>query len=238
MQTETLPAHFRLAPSSSKRWLACPGSAVADLPDESRPESEAGTIGHNAAQAWLDDPQLFKPLFLVESQVYAAVLPLLGKSRADEVALATTYYCEYVASIPGHRITETKIKHATIPDFGGTVDTIVLPTPQQPPILDIVDFKSGYWPVAIKDNSQMMSYIALARQEFPGFKTYRATIVQPRKAKAIDTAMWSAGEIDAFELLVSIAGRSKKIVAGDWCRFCPLKPGCEKGQAYSRRAGW
>ena len=33
MSDTTPTSHYRLAPSSSSRWLECPGSALAELPD-------------------------------------------------------------------------------------------------------------------------------------------------------------------------------------------------------------
>ena len=61
----TAPAHARLAPSASKRWMACPGSIrmTANLPRTTSEYAELGTAAHllfemcmrldDAPEAWL-----------------------------------------------------------------------------------------------------------------------------------------------------------------------------------------
>jgi hypothetical protein len=234
------PAHYRLAPSSSSRWLACPFSAQDNLPDTAGPPAKAGTIGHKHADHWLErnrDHSKFNPLWLLETEVFDAVAPLVGKSKGDDIAMATTTYAAYVAALPGEHVYETKIAHNAIKDFGGTVDTAIIDRKES--TLGVADFKSGYWEVAAKGNTQLQSYLVLARQQFGHFQNYTATIVQPRVKKPIKTASFSGAELDAFEGLVKIASKSDRIQSGQHCRFCPLRPNCFEGQKYAAtQEGW
>lgn len=232
------PKHYRHAPSGSSRWLPCPFSAQDDLPDTAGPPAKAGTIGHKHADGWLTlnrDPSKFNPLWLLETETFDCVAPLVGPSQGDDIARATVTYAEYVAKLPGEHIYETKIAHDSIPTFGGTVDTAIVNRRK----LGVADFKSGYWEVQAKGNTQGQCYLVLARQEFGDFDEYEFTIVQPRVKNPIKTASFTGAELDAFEGLVKIAAKSDRKQSGEHCRFCPLRPDCFEGQKYAaNKTGW
>ncbi len=228
MDTEKLPAHARLSPSSSKRWLACPGSARWDLPDSTNPASQAGDVGHDLADSYLRSDDLFKDLSLLEDEVFEQVQAHLDVDKAAEIAKAVGFYIETVEKYTKGATSvsfENKLFHEWIPDFYGTIDCAIY-TPGAEYELTIVDLKTGTYKVPAKNNTQLQSYACLARQEYPTDNFVRCVICQDRVYAKPQVAYFSPDELDAFESRVDKAGRSDELVAGSHCRFCPIQSGC------------
>lgn len=217
------PEHYRWGPSSSKRLLACPGSiAAADLPDDTNPAAEAGTVGHHSAENSLNDKGLYLPA-LLDHEVYIGASEHVDDVKSAEVAQATVDYVEYVNSLDGIKHHEVKVEHDYIPDFGGTIDTVVIHKNG----ITIVDLKTGTGKVPAKNNTQLQCYSILARQEFPA-KNVTGVIVQSRVYKKPQVAKYDHPTLDALEGQIENTIDSPVRIAGDHCYFCPLKPTCEE----------
>lgn len=225
------PAHYRLSSSGSSRWLVCHWSAQHDLPDTSGPAAQAGTITHDLACAYLRGR--IESTFELENEVYERTNRLLP-NRSRDIARAASSYVEYVTNRVGTKVYETKIEHAGIPDFGGTIDAAIL----DGVCLSVVDLKTGTWRVAAENNTQLMSYLCLARQIYPQATEFVGTIIQPITNKNPKTASFSGAELDIFEKQVKIASTSDKKQTGFHCRFCPLRPKCVEGTEYANERGW
>lgn len=231
------PAHYRLSPSSSKRWLACPHSQWAGE-GEPHVTAAAGTAVHELSEQWLLDPSPYKPLFLLEQTAFVECERHLAgtkyASNAAAIAAAGPAYVSTVTSLDGKLITETKLKHPQIADFGGTLDTCVVGDR-----LTIVDLKTGKFPVYPTD-PQLLCYALLAREEHDWADAVHVVIVQPRAFKEPQKAKISRRQMDVFERRVQKAAVSDEVVPGQHCRFCPFltKKECKPGVTYARSQGW
>lgn len=225
------PAHYRLSPSSASRWLVCPHSAQEGLPDTAGPAAKAGTIAHELSCAYLKGE--IETLLELEDEIYVGTRKFLLDKAAD-CARYASQYVQYVENLGGTKVFETKIEHAGIPDFGGTIDTAVL----DGTCLSVADLKTGKWRVGVENNPQIMSYLCLARQLFPQATEFKGTIVQPSAYKKPQTATFTKNQLDIFEQQVKIAGKSDRIQSGEHCRFCPLRPQCDEGKRYAKDKGW
>lgn len=161
----------------------------------------------------------------LEDTVFTGARKLVATHDAAEIASAAVTYTEYVRDretpVCSPPVLEQKIKHATIPDFGGTVDCILFDGDR----LHIVDLKTGRWPAHAE---QLACYALLARQEYPR-RFVAATIVQPRAndGQTLRNFLWDSYDLDKFEDRVRRAAESDDLVAGPHCRFCTLRPTCK-----------
>lgn len=210
------PAHYRLSPSSSKRWLNCPGSAQNNLPDRETDASREGTLAHAMGYSWLTHTPLDS-----EQQ---AELKKLTQEQQHEMEDFVEVYTDFVVDLPGEKRYEVKLASKTIPDFGGTIDTLRI----DGDLLHTVDLKYGFGRVYAEDNKQLLSYLCLAREYFPKVKRFSGTIVQPRLQNGlIDTAEFTKEQLDEHLIAVMEASESDEFVAGDWCQWCPLLINCD-----------
>jgi hypothetical protein len=227
---ENLPDHARLAPSSAKRWLKCPGSAQWDLPNSSNPASIAGDIGHDLADAYLKSDDPLKDLLFLEDDVYEQVCHHVDEDKAAGIARAVSVYVETVEKYSEGALSckyEEKVVHKWIEDFFGTIDCSVY-TPGAEYELTIVDLKTGTYKVPAKSNPQLKAYACLARQGLDLEDPVRVVICQDRVYAKPQVAYFTQDELDKFELEVDVAGRSDLLVPGnDQCFFCPLRFTCE-----------
>ena len=165
LDTNEGPDHFSLSPSQAKRWLECPGSRF--IPDERPPGPAAarGSVLHELAANILYDyiggrVDLGSEEFWNTSPDHATLRP----------------YIEFCISLKGDWLIEQKIQHPKLHNFGGTLDFVAL-TPQS---AYVVDLKTGRHPVSAQNNSQLLSYLTLARAEWPSLELFMGVIVQVR----------------------------------------------------------
>lgn len=218
-----MPAHFRLAPSSSHRWINCPGSARTDLPNESSEAAERGTLAHKIAE-----------LTLKGETWPVDVLVAFGELTDDEqteMMDGVQLFVDFVTGIPGQLHSEQQIANLYIEDNGGTIDITVVTDDT----IHVVDFKYGVMFVPCKGNTQVGNYLILAKQKFPGRTKFLGSIVQPRVLDGrIETQSFSIDELNAIESDIISASEDDTLHAGEWCKWCPLLVHCDTAYAKAR----
>jgi hypothetical protein len=244
-----VPAHAVLSPSSSERWIACPGSvaAAAQVPGKTAGKyAMQGTAAHSLLEMCLrldQDPKRFtgheiEPGFPVDDDM------------SDAVECAMEFVREEMRANPRLKLhIEKRVKIGPLigldnGELEGTADIIL----EDGRICMVVDYKhgSGVY-VEVKNNSQLRLYAAGARNYLgkPYFK-YRTVIIQPRlyakNGRAVRDDHFPESELvhwlkhtvrpSAHAALTPNARR----VAGDWCRWCPANGRCREYATYSASA--
>lgn len=196
--------HSELSPSSSSRWLACPGSVRRTR------ELKAGLLAA-ANQAPLDEEMatLLRAIIADESdaaeegtdahELAALCLSLdvdavgfIGKTLPngndvdDEMADSVQQYLDYVRALPGDHLVEDWLDLSRVTgekDGGGTGDHVALTRDA----IYVTDFKYGRTPVEIVGNTQTRCYAAGALQRqregngpFGAPERVVMAVVQPR----------------------------------------------------------
>lgn len=229
--------HSILSPSSCKRWVNCPPSALLNHQAERTTSeyAEEGTLAHAVAEEELKhrllDPSLGREVTPVDS---------VPEDMREYVA----EYVNYVAQLPAcavyieHRVDLTHL-HA---DTFGTVDAAVV-TPDG--ALHVCDLKYGQGVrVDAKDNYQLMLYAHGLVQELESLELYQINsvvlhIIQPRlehisvhELTINELNAWFGTEVrPAAALAVKGEGDRK---AGDHCRFCAARARCRAASDHAQ----
>jgi len=215
-----------MSPSSSSRWLKCPGSLHVEAPEsEGKKAARIGTLGH-----YLVERELC-PETPIDSDL-EDLYDSLSESQVEDLEDKVAFCVEFIDSVDSDvKLYETKIQSDLIEEHGGTVDVIAYNSRTH--ALHVIDFKFGRVKVDSEDNTQIQCYINLARQLFPDAVEFYGTIVQPLAGEP-HTATFSAETLDAHMAAVLEASISKEFHAGDHCKWCPALSMCETAAAYLR----
>ena len=225
--------HALLSPSSSKEWLNCPPSAIAqsNFKDNTNKAEVEGTIAH-ALGAWKID----KNLRGIEGQK--------PQNVGEEMEAATETYYNYVRGLytaataqfgDAEIMTEQKLDiTAYIPEGTGTADCMIIAGGN----LDIIDFKFGSEvEVDGVGNTQMRLYALGALAKEYDIKTIHMAIVQPRLGGVKEGGVMTADELKQWgveiakpQAALAYAGKGERL-AGDWCKLCRAKYGCSAWKA-------
>jgi len=228
----TAKAHAKhRPPSSAKRWLSCPATAqIMHLyPNESTEASLKGDFWHEV----MEDTIRFNHV-----PVYAE--PDVAEAMLDLLEYVQRRYSEMRG--PVQIYTEVTLK---IPETGevGTVDIILVGAVE----IEIIDEKSGYVPVNVRMNAQMLTYLCGALAEYGQKKKRIVTIHQPnydhidgsiRSYEVSDDDLeWFRGEIS-----YSLANDGE-FKAGTHCKdtYCPHRGTCAHFMDYVKNdlsLGW
>ena len=240
--------HAVLSPSSSERWLACPGSVAAQAaitePDVGNAASKDGTVAHGLLEVCLMFG--FQPQELLgESLGLGDDMPPVVQHMIDGVQHALDYVEEYldfygrenVMVLPEHRVYIGSMIGVGDDVCNGTSDIQLVHRDHT--WLVTFDYKHGVVPVEAKDNTQMLLYTLGGIKEHGKFKNYKNVICQPRAAKrrTIDEVEYKNGRLTMF---IQEASRAAQValspnaprVAGPHCRFCKASSNC---QTFRRR---
>lgn len=223
MSTHAPTAHARLAPSSSKRWLACPGSALAEMPEVENVYGgrEEGTNAHEwAAKVLTCDATL-------------------GEVPAEAQKDVSLFVDHVLANQAEQCYVEQQWASKSIPEFFGTIDCLLIDGTRAA----IYDFKTGKWDVQATDNKQLLCYAAIVAEHFE-IDEFFGVIIQPNsksvKGRQPKVAEFTPAEVANHRIQVAKAAVSTELVAGDHCLFCPLLQAgqCQVGREHSDKNGW
>ncbi len=192
---------YKLRPSGSSRWLACPGSLVLEdtVPQEKRNDMVAaytGTAAHqilewcvkgqHRADKYLgtevevfdEDQQEFPFSAKVDEKMVAAVNFFLDEvGEPDSVTRGTVY-------------SEIEMEHSELPTLRGTADYFRFDEEEGHGVL--ADLKNGTSIVQVKNrageiNTQLLSYACLLFDKFEKLETLTIAIIQPNGKTKLKT---------------------------------------------------
>ena len=222
---DSLPAHFYLAPSSSSRWINCPGSLreAAAYPDEAGEAAAIGTLGHYLVEIDILDQPLAQP----QREFLESLSDEVRKRLIDHVDICVALVNEIDAKV---KLYETKIQSDLLEEHGGTVDVIAF----DGETLHVIDFKFGRVLVDHEDNAQIKCYLVLARQMFPEAKRFKGSIIQPVFSREMRTHEYTEAELLDHEAKVLEASITDHLKAGDHCLYCPALIACKEAARHLR----
>lgn len=221
-------AHSILGPSSSERWMNCPGSV---LQPGSSPQTEyaaEGTAAHELSK-WVRETG--KPA----SDWKGTILTVgdysfkVGKPMIDSV----TTFVEGEALVPGAPLIEDMVAYEElVPGGFGTLDGGKL----EDWLCTLTDFKHGTGvKVFAKLNSQLMLYALGTYFKYKWiyeFGQFVLRISQPRLRHSENFEIslghllqWGYDVVRPAAKLAMTPGAP--IVAGSWCKFCKIRMTCQ-----------
>lgn len=225
MQKNENKSHAKLSASGSHRWLACPGSVLAEsfFEDSSSIYTEEGTAMHLLAE------------YCFETGVIAA--DCIGQTFNNVVMTAENCshvqtYIDYILSLPHqHLMIEQKVDFSPwVPDGFGTCDAILINDND----LHVIDFKSGRSHVDVNMNTQGLLYALGAYNDFSmlfNLDFVVIHIVQPRanninffEINVKDLLIW-AEEIRP-KALATLEPTPIRTPGSKQCQFCKAKKTC------------
>lgn len=196
--------HAKFAPSASSRWIPC--NASVDFVDDAEPGDAAqfGTEVH----AWIAAGGGLYPDNWTPEQRGDAALCLI----------------EWRNHVPTTAQSEVRLVSKSWPELlFGTIDTLWA---DDRDCANLADLKTGLRGVNANDNSQLMVYAFLVSENFPHFKSFNCTIVQPRR-QYVESSHYTLAQIQAFGKRIAAAIDSQpRFSAGSHCEFCPGRDVC------------
>lgn len=221
------------APSGAKRWLGCPQSAYI-TPMYPNDETDASTKG----DYWHD---------VMETTIMFGVVPAnLEPDLDDAMVTLLEYVLKRFEEMGGRGKVRVYVEvQLDIPETGefGTAD-IVLVSDRE---IEIIDLKSGYVPVHVRLNAQMMVYLLGCIAKYGERKKYTIGVFQPNYDHIdgpIRTDTVTAEDVEWMrgEIRYSIEN-ADLCIAGKHCKetYCPHRGACEPFHNYCRTdlaLGW
>lgn len=234
------PAHSPLGPSSSDRWIACPGSVLATqhLPDEDTEFSILGTAAHSLAESCRAKRRYASEYLHNKIEVPLVTGEVALISVDQQMVDGVQAFMDYVDSLPGDDYNEERVYYTEyVPDGFGTMDCAKTTWNE----CWIVDFKYGEGvKVFAEENSQLMLYALgfyLKYGWLYDIKSFNLHIFQPRLDHidkwAIDVpGLLKWADVTAGYQALRALRPGAPFAAGDWCQFCKLRRKCEvRGKA-------
>jgi DNA polymerase len=222
LKPSTGAAHAPLAPSAAHRWMACPGSVMAERLAPPSPVSsfaEEGAEAHRIfAECLLNSvpvAALTKDAALIDPLRHALFL------AADVIAGRRFLVEQRLEPLPG------------LPKVWGTADVVVFD--QHDRVVAIIDLKFGAGIAVEADAIQLQIYALLAAQQYgaspDGISVY---IVQPRREHVrgpLRSHHLTTGDLGRLVSQLNAAVQATEApdaprITGSWCRFCAAAASC------------
>jgi hypothetical protein len=221
-------AHARLSPSGSKKWFACSGSITLEepIPNVATTYSDDGTCMHEVAAWCLTEHRRAKQRI----GDYVAVSrpgeePVRKVQFTEDMADLVQGYVDAMrlCSIGNAYWVEQRVDFSEfcgVPGQFGTADFIVFN--DRDGELAVYDLKTGYTPVEVEGNSQLMTYAlgTLAKlrdgdhddlagiepvmnafkwaRRLRGIKTIRLGVYQPRVSEGVQESVITLEQLEEF----------------------------------------
>lgn len=238
-----------LRPSSSKRWMTCPGSAVYSLmvdPDKSSSAALEGSEAHAYAERLGEFANALGPFFGGDPVLLHGAAEELRQEEPEEML---GHVVDYVAACFAKAVEygqlnfwfELRLEMPFLSPGGkGTADFVAY-NPEGGAVF-IGDLKYGAGiRVPAQGNYQLMTYLraAIGFLEKSGFKVDRSKmtmgIFQPRIVYGWQTHTLSEEEFSEFcdkqdAALAEAKSDSPSFKASEECRFCPARGHCPELQ--------
>ncbi len=230
---ELLQEHSPVGPSSSHRWLECPGSVLLtkDMPDTDSIYAAEGTFAHYVSELARRDNN--------PASKYIGLKSECGRFTVDKpFADAIQEFLNYVNQFHGDKFFEYRVSYdAWVPGGFGTADDINM----SDNLCRITDLKFGTGvKVFAKEDPQLKLYALGVFQELGhlyDIDNFVLAIHQPRldhieewEVSIQDILLWAENVIrPAAEIALRPDAPFK---AGSHCRWCPAKGSC------AHRARW
>jgi hypothetical protein len=228
--------HSILGPSSSERWMNCPGSVLAPGVAKQTEYAAEGTAAHELSK-WVRETGKPASDWKGTTLVVGDFQFKVGKPMIDSVQT----FVDDVSKIPGDAYFEKMVHYEHwVPGGFGTGDDFRL----EDGLCTVTDFKHGQGvQVFAKDNSQLRLYalgLTTTLSWLYEFDRFVLKIAQPR-LRHFEEWEVSLGHLNqwAYDVVRPAAKMAMTpgapIVAGEWCKFCKLKQTCETRQEYKTR---
>lgn len=243
MNKNDKPAHAKLSPSASKRWMNCPGSVrlIETLQIKDKPTKYAaeGTIAHKICELSLRENK--NPIDYLGTKHEADGFSFTVTKDMVEACNVYVDYIRQELEVDGTEI-EIEVKcpltSLEIPGLdGGTSDCVLINRSIK--TISVIDYKHGSG-VAVEadNNTQLMQYglgaILKYLNEESEAQDYlvEMTVVQPRaihkkgpirtwSTSAISLVVWGE-DILAERAKATLEPDAPLIPSEDACRFCPV----------------
>lgn len=246
-------AHAKLSPSSSARWMSCPGSVVLTdgAPRTSSSYADEGTAAHFLASECLTlgegaERFLGRSISITDEGAGWATISttndfLVDADMVKHVQVYLDYIYSLVGALQGTLFVEVPLPlHDITGEVGaqGTADAVILAGDE----IIVVDLKYGRGEeVQAEDNSQLLLYACAARRQFElanPFQTARLAICQPRVSSLSSEWACTVEYLDDFEAEVaSAASTAWRMLSAEIppafspeekaCRWCAAKATCQ-----------
>lgn len=239
-------AHSSLGPSSSHRWLTCPGSVARTLGVVNRdtPASLRGTRGHELVELALrwryaEDREGRWDVLVDDLRAWGRDHPD-ATDFVELCGLAEKCYWSVAAcvdSLPDDRqvLIEQRVEvPGTEGHVFGTADVIAYS--RTAGVVCVLDHKFGVQRVAVNDNPQLKLYglgaLALVDPEAEWVREVRTSIQQPAYEPVQHTATYTTKEMLRFGGWVSAKVEAALDPAAPvrpgeaQCRWCPVRDSC------------
>ena len=244
-------AHSKIGASSAHRWINCPGSnnLIAQLGAENTSSEYAdwGSCAHLLAE---ENLKMFKMFDLITEDAIGRPSVAVGKTKIidgteitidqEMVDVVVKYIVEIKKMMAADKVNwpslmvETGFELTQIdPEAHGTCDA-AYEVPFRKVV--VIDLKTGFNPVKVKNNPQLKYYaLGLIYKLYGSLKDadideVESVVIQPRgvsEANMVSRHTYTINEMIAFEAelaeSIKITRTSKDLKAGEWCKYCPAK---------------